>query len=100
MANEILTTGSGWMPRGIEKAAVLLLSLDPAQSRRMLEELEFEEIRELSQAMSALGRIDAAVVERLLIEFRERANMAGGVVGSFERPNACSARSWRTTRSK
>ena len=71
-------------PRGIDKAAILMLSLEPAMSTGLMGRLEFDEIRELSQAMSGLGRIDSAMVEAVFGEFRERVDRANGVVGSFD----------------
>lgn len=84
MTHELVPFVGQAEPPGIDKAAVLMLSLEPEQSRRLLEALEFEDIRVLSQAMSALGRTDSVMVERVLTEFCERADMAGGVVGSYD----------------
>jgi len=49
----------------------------------MFEKMDDEEIRELSQAMSSLGSINANVVERLFVEFADQLSTAGGLVGSY-----------------
>ena len=84
MANDLVRTDGPAVTKGIEKAAILMLSLEPTLSRKLMETLEFQEIRDLSQTMSSLGRVDGAVVESVLVEFRDRANTAGGVLGSFD----------------
>ncbi|WP_200840762.1 flagellar motor switch protein FliG [Geminicoccus flavidas] len=83
MGNQLVTLPPAAMS-GIDKAAVLMLSLDPDRSRRLMESLEFDDIRTLSQAMSALGRADRPTVERVLGEFCERVGATSGVVGSYD----------------
>jgi flagellar motor switch protein FliG len=84
MTQELVALATTPAARGIDKAAVLMLSLQPDQSRRLMECLEFDDIKAVSQAMSALGRIDSTVVERVLREFCERAGAMSGVVGSYD----------------
>jgi flagellar motor switch protein FliG len=83
MGNQLVTLTPAAMS-GIDKAAVLMLSLDPDRSRRLMESLAFDDIRTLSQAMSALGRADRPMVERVLGEFCERVGATSGVVGSYD----------------
>ncbi|MDB5435687.1 MAG: fliG [Phenylobacterium sp.] len=67
---------------GAEKAAVVLLALgeDHAGVWRQLDE---EEIKVISQAMSGLGQVTSSVVEDLLVEFVS--GMGGGAItGSVE----------------
>ena len=45
--------------------------------------MDDEEIRELSQTMSNLGAINAAMVERLFLEFADQLSGAGSLVGSM-----------------
>ncbi|GGZ19716.1 MULTISPECIES: flagellar motor switch protein FliG [Asticcacaulis] len=68
---------------GVEKAAVVLLALgeDHVQLWQALDE---EEIKEISQAMSALGTVTSNVVEDLLLEFVSSLNNGGMIMGSFE----------------
>ena len=68
---------------GPEKAAIIMLALGE-DHHRLWESLDEDEIKEISQAMSSLGTVSAAVVEQLLIEFVSGMSGAGAVMGSFE----------------
>jgi flagellar motor switch protein FliG len=67
---------------GPEKAAVILLALGEEHSR-LWQGLDDDEVKEISQAMSSLGNVTAAVVEELMVEFVSLAG-SGAVMGSFE----------------
>ena len=68
---------------GPEKAAVILLALGE-DHHGLWGQLDDEEIKEISQAMSTLGTVSAAVVERLLVEFVSGMSATGSLMGSFE----------------
>ncbi|MFN8694252.1 MAG: flagellar motor switch protein FliG [Holosporales bacterium] len=68
---------------GGEKAAMLLLALGEEYSSRMFQMMEDEEIKEVSQAMANLGKVNAEVVEKLMIEFAEAFSSGSGLVGSY-----------------
>src|ERR1700712_4508618 len=68
---------------GPEKAAVVLLSLGE-DHKHLWEQLDEEEIKEISQAMSSLGTVSATVVETLLVEFVSGMSGTGAIMGSFE----------------
>ena len=68
---------------GPEKAAVILLSLGEEHTR-LWENLDDDEVKEISQAMAGLGTVSAVVVEELLVEFVSGMSGSGGVMGSFE----------------
>ncbi|WP_339871041.1 flagellar motor switch protein FliG [uncultured Brevundimonas sp.] len=68
---------------GPEKAAVILLALGEDHPR-LWESLDEEEIKEISQAMAALGTVASAVVEELMVEFVSGMAGSGSVMGSFE----------------
>ncbi|WP_296819100.1 flagellar motor switch protein FliG [Brevundimonas sp.] len=68
---------------GPEKAAVILLALGEDHTR-LWENLDEEEIKEISQAMATLGTVQANVVEDLMIEFVSGVGGAGSIMGSFE----------------
>ncbi len=53
---------------GAEKAGILMLALGDEHAGRLFEHLDSEEVMEISQTMSLLGRVDAEIVERLLRE--------------------------------
>src|SRR5678815_1582659 len=67
---------------GPEKAAVILLALGEEHAQ-VWQQLDEEEIKEVSQAMAGLGTVTANVVEDLLVEFVS--GMGGGTItGSVE----------------
>jgi len=67
---------------GPEKAAVVLLALGEEHAQ-VWQQLDEEEIKEVSQAMAGLGTVTSTVVEDLLVEFVS--GMGGGAItGSVE----------------
>lgn len=68
---------------GAQKAAILLLALG-AETGPIWEQLDDEELRDVSLAMSNLGVIDASLVENLIIEFVGRLSTSGALTGSYE----------------
>jgi flagellar motor switch protein FliG len=68
---------------GPEKAAILMMSLAPEQSSKMLAMMEDDEIRELSQCMANLGTIGSNIVERLFVDFADAISNTGSLVGSY-----------------
>lgn len=69
---------------GLEKAAVILLSLGEERGARLMERLEDDEIREVSYAMASLGTVSGKVVERLIRDFTERFAGTGELAGTFD----------------
>jgi len=68
---------------GVEKAAVVLLALGEDHVS-LWQALDEEEIKEVSQAMSALGTVTSNVVEELLVEFVSGMSSSGTIMGSYE----------------
>ena len=68
---------------GPEKAAVILLALGEEHAE-VWQQLDEEEIKEVSQAMSTLGTVSAQVVEDLMVEFVSGMAGGGAIMGSFE----------------
>nr|MCB7500639.1 flagellar motor switch protein FliG [Enterobacter roggenkampii] len=68
---------------GPEKAAVVLLSLGEEHTA-LWQQLDDEEIKEVSQAMAGLGTVTAAVVEEVLVEFVSGIGGSGSLMGSYE----------------
>ena len=68
---------------GAEKAAIVLMSLGE-EAKKLWATLEEEEIKEVSQAMAALGMVPSAVVEAVVQEFVSRMSGAGAVMGSLD----------------
>src|SRR5262245_53565686 len=68
---------------GAEKAAIILLCLGD-EAKRIWRMLDEEEIKEISQAMSSLGLVQASNVEALVVEFVQKMSGSGSVMGSYE----------------
>ena len=68
---------------GPEKAAVVLLSLGEEHTV-LWQQLDDEEVKEVSQAMAGLGSVTASVVEEVLVEFVSGIGGSGSLMGSYE----------------
>jgi len=66
----------------LDKAAIILMTLDEARARQIFGRLTDAEIRRVSRAMTSLGRTDTAAVERTVSEFNAAIGRAGNLVGS------------------
>ncbi|MDO8325292.1 MAG: flagellar motor switch protein FliG, partial [Phenylobacterium sp.] len=64
---------------GPEKAAVILLALGEDHGT-IWQQLDDEEIKEISQAMAGLGNVAASVVEQLLVDFISGMSGAGAIM--------------------
>ena len=51
---------------------------------RLFSLMDDEEIKEISQVMASLGTVNAALVERLFIEFADAISATGSLVGTYE----------------
>ncbi len=69
---------------GTEKAAILLLSLGEEYTAKIFEQLDEEEILNLSHNMSNLGKVSSGVIERLFIEFAENITSTSSLVGTLD----------------
>ena len=69
---------------GSEKAAILMLAINEDQAAALFSRLEIDEVREVSQTMSVLGKIDNVAVERVLSDFNDKLSSSGGVIGGFD----------------
>jgi flagellar motor switch protein FliG len=68
---------------GAEKAAIFLLALGE-DHKELWTHFDDDEIKEISQAMSNLGNVQARTVEALIVEFISRMSGSGAVMGSYE----------------
>ena len=69
---------------GPEKAAIFMLAIGDTQAGKLLQMMDEEEIRTLSQEMAHLGTIDAGSVEELLLDFGRHISSTGALVGTYE----------------
>lgn len=67
---------------GIERAAVMLLSLGEDHGSEVWKLLDEDEIREISVAIARLGVIDSNVVDTLLVDFVGQLSGNGGLLGN------------------
>ncbi|HHK74383.1 MAG TPA: flagellar motor switch protein FliG, partial [Rhizobiales bacterium] len=69
---------------GLQRSAVLMLSLGEEFGSEIWPLLDDDEIKELSLAMSTLGNVDSEMVEDLLMDFVSKMSATGAILGSFE----------------
>jgi flagellar motor switch protein FliG len=69
---------------GAAKAAIFMLAIGDAHAGKLLQMMDDDEIRALSQQMAHLGNINSEAVESLLLDFSEHISSAGALVGTFE----------------
>ncbi len=69
---------------GQQKAAILMLSIGEDTAMKLFSLMDDDEIKELSQAMAGLGRIDSDMVERLFVEFADQVSSTGSLHDSYE----------------
>ncbi|MGH1399292.1 MAG: flagellar motor switch protein FliG [Alphaproteobacteria bacterium] len=69
---------------GPEKASILILSLSEEQAASIFENMDDDEILELSQVMSNLGKISPNIIERLFVEFAEQMSSTSSLVGTHD----------------
>tara|TARA_B100001123_G_scaffold341188_1_gene386829 strand:- start:1304 stop:2344 length:1041 start_codon:yes stop_codon:yes gene_type:complete len=69
---------------GIEKSAILLMSIDEENASRIFNMMDEEEIKEMSSVMASLGTVSSDTVERLFMEFVEQMSAAGVLIGTYD----------------
>ena len=69
---------------GVQKVAVLMLSLSDEHASKLFSLMDEGEIRDISTTMVGLGNISANVVEKLFVEFAESISSTGSFVGNYE----------------
>ena len=68
---------------GTEKVAILMLALDTNEIAELFAKLDIDEVKEISQSMVMLSRIDNQTVETVLREFIQHSE-GGGLVGGYD----------------
>jgi flagellar motor switch protein FliG len=69
---------------GPKKAAVVMMALNEDQAAKLFGMMTDEEIKEITQAMAALGSISGPTVEALFVEFANQMANTGTLVGSYD----------------
>ncbi len=68
---------------GIERASILMMSLDDEVAAKIFALMTEDEIRLISQSMSSLGKVDPGQVEGLLTEFTEEVSSGKTIIGDL-----------------
>jgi flagellar motor switch protein FliG len=68
---------------GVEKASILMMSLDEEVATKIFALMTEDEIRRISHCMSSLGKVDTNVVEGLVTEFSEEISSGKSVIGDI-----------------
>lgn len=68
---------------GLEKAAMLMLIAGDDHARILIDKLDLDEIKTITQKMSSLGRITSIDIEQILRDFMKAMGAGAGVVGSY-----------------
>lgn len=68
---------------GPQRAAVLLLTLGKNYGSHIWDVLDDEEVKEISLAMSRLGKISSDAVEDLLVDFVAQMSASGAITGNY-----------------
>ncbi len=69
---------------GAEKSAILFLCLGEERGSQLMQQLDVKEIRKITRAISAMGEVQAEVVEEVMREFGDKMSSYGGITGSVE----------------
>ncbi|HCR86139.1 MAG TPA: flagellar motor switch protein FliG [Alphaproteobacteria bacterium] len=75
------SSGSGLT--GIEKASVLMMSLDEEVASKIFALMTEDEIRQISQIMSNLGKVETQAVDLLMTEFTEEISSGKTIFGDI-----------------
>lgn len=69
---------------GPEKTAIFMLAVGEEYASKIFSQMSEEEILEISQVMSNLGKVSSNVVEKLFLDFAEQISSTGSLVGSYD----------------
>ncbi|MCC4242817.1 flagellar motor switch protein FliG [Stappia indica] len=70
--------------KGVERVAVLLLALGEKHGRRIWEQLDEMEVREVSAAMSRLGPVTPNMLDELFVDFVRKISSNGALNGNVD----------------
>jgi flagellar motor switch protein FliG len=70
--------------KGPERAAMLMLLLGEKFGQPVWTQLDDDEIRQISIAMSHLGALEAEAIEMFMIEFVGQMSASGAMMGNFD----------------
>jgi len=79
MAGDKITGGVN----GLEKASILMMSLDEEVASKIFAMMTEDEIRRISHCMSTLGKVDTQQVENLVSEFSDEITTGRSIIGDL-----------------
>jgi flagellar motor switch protein FliG len=68
---------------GVQKAAIMLMTVDEDVASKIFSMMTEDEIREISHAMSGLGKVEPGEVESLVKEFSDEVSSGKNIVGDI-----------------
>ena len=69
---------------GSEKCAIIFLCLGEERGGALMQQLETSEISKITRAITAMGEVQAEIVEEVMREFGQKVSSYGGITGSVE----------------
>ncbi len=69
---------------GAQRCAMLMLALGEERGASIWKQLDDDEIRDISHAMSTLGTIDSDSVEHMMVEFVSKMSTTGALMGNYD----------------
>ena len=69
---------------GAEKSAILFLCLGEDRGGMLMQQLEENEIRKITRAISTMGEVQSELVEEIMDEFGVKLSDYGGIIGSIQ----------------
>ncbi len=69
---------------GPATAALLIMSVGEENDSRLMEYMDDDEIKEISQVMAGLGNVSAQVIERLFVDFVDQISSTGSLIGNLD----------------
>jgi len=79
----MVNKGSPQSLSGIEKASILMMSLEEEVASKIFALMSEEEIKQISKTMSGLGKVDPTNVDELIGEFSEELGSGKSIVGDL-----------------
>lgn len=68
---------------GLDKASILLMSLDEEVASKIFSMMTEDEIRQISQAMSSVGKVEPNTLDNLMTEFTDEISSGKTIVGDI-----------------
>lgn len=84
MAKQNITKEDYRSLTGLQKTAILMMSIGEENAAKMFGMMQEDEIKELSSTMATLGTISSDTVERVFMEFSDEMSQSGVIMGTLD----------------